>query len=58
MAKLMKLMFTNISDLKKFQKANFTLGVFEKDDIFVRFVPMFPISGLIWSDMSTNTSKQ
>ena len=53
----MKLMFTNISDLKRFQKANFMLGLFEKDDIFVRFVPMFAFSNLLWSDMSsTNIS--
>merc|ERR1719266_2477833 len=57
MAKLMKLMFTNISDLKRFQKANFMLVLFEKDDIFVRFVPMFAFSNLLWSDTSsTNIS--
>ena len=53
----MKLMFTNISDLKRSQKANFMLELFEKDDIFVRFVPMFAFSNLLWSDMSsTNIS--
>ena len=50
-------MFTNISDLKRFLMANFMLGVFEKDDTFVQFVPMLPFSSLIWSDMSlTNIS--
>ena len=53
----MKLMFTNISDLKKFPKANFMLALFEKDDIFVQSVPMFAFSNLLWSDMSsTNIS--
>ena len=53
----MKLMFTNISDLKRFQKANFMLVLFEKDDIFVQFVPMFAFSNLLWSDTSsTNIS--
>ena len=53
----MKLMFTNISDLKRFQRANFMLALFEKDDIFVQFVPMFAFSNLLWSDTSsTNIS--
>ena len=49
----MKLTFTNISDLKKFQKVNFTLALYEKDDIFVRFVPLFAFSNLKWSDTSS-----
>ena len=49
----MKLTFTNISDLKKFQKVNFTLALYEKDDIFVRFAPLFAFSNLKWSDTSS-----